>query len=90
MAIDAVGRAEPHHGGLVLVFQEVNGEKVHLRVNASTSFEIIISAYCARRRLDEKAMRFLCNGYRICRWQTPEELGLEQNDHVDDLHEQIG
>lgn len=50
----------------------------------------IFDAYAERRGIDGRAIRFMLDGKRIDRNQTPADLELEDGDQIDCLLEQIG
>lgn len=92
MADETVGETKPKVEGqaLQLVVKDQAGTEVHFRVKTKTKFEKIISAYCQKKGLDSKALRFVHEGTRIHGQQTPEELGMEDNEVIDAIVEQLG
>lgn len=49
-----------------------------------------MDAYCQREGLPPDSVRFLYDGERINRDQTPEELDMQDGDEIDALVEQTG
>ena len=50
----------------------------------------LMNAYCSRQNLDQGQMVFLYDGERISPENTPEQLGMEDNDEIDAMIHQIG
>ena len=46
-----------------------------------------MNAYCSRQNLDQGQMVFLYDGERISPENTPEQLGMEDNDEIDAMIE---
>jgi len=49
-----------------------------------------MEAYCERQAINVNAIRFLYDGNRINDDDTPYSLGMEDNDTIDVMVEQIG
>ncbi len=49
-----------------------------------------MDAYCQREGLPADGVRFLYDGERVNRDQTPEELDMQDGDEIDALVEQTG
>ena len=49
-----------------------------------------MDAYCQREGLPADGVRFLYDGERVNRYQTPEELDMQDGDEIDALVEQTG
>ena len=74
-----------------------DGNEIFFKVKPTTQFRKVMAAYCQRIGSTMESVRFLFDGTRIrcvnffslpnvssCRpEQTPEELGLEENDEID-------
>lgn len=75
---------------LQLVVKDQNGTEVHFRVKTKTKFEKIIAAYCQKKGIDASSIRFVHEGQRVQRHDTPEDLGMEDNDSIDAITEQTG
>jgi small ubiquitin-related modifier len=50
----------------------------------------LMDAYCQREGLPVDGVRFLYDGERVNRDQTPEELDMQDGDEIDALVEQTG
>jgi len=50
----------------------------------------LMDAYANRQGVNLRAVRFLFDGERIGENQTPKELGLEDQDSIDVVMEQVG
>ena len=58
----------------------VNGEKTTFKVKTTTKFSKIMKIYCDRFGLGLKAVRFLFDGTVIKESDTPQSLGIEDED----------
>lgn len=92
MADETSGETKPKVEGqaLQLVVKDQNGTEVHFRVKTHTKFEKIFSAYCAKKGIDTGAVRFVHDGVRLQRHQTPQDLGMEDQEVIDAIAEQQG
>jgi len=52
--------------------------------------EKIFQAYCQRRGVDLKSVRFMFDGQRVQPDVTPKMLELEENDQIDAMIEAVG
>ena len=50
----------------------------------------IFDAYAQRRGIDAKALRFMLDGQRVDKDNTPKMLELEDNDQIDVMVEALG
>ena len=51
----------------------------------------LMSAYCKKQGIsDPKLVRFLFDGARIAENQTPADIGLEDNNSIDVMVNQVG
>jgi small ubiquitin-related modifier len=50
----------------------------------------MIAAFCARKGLDEKTVRFVFDGQRLSEQSTPAEMDMQSDDVIDVVVEQIG
>lgn len=92
MADETSGEAKPkvETQSLQLVVKDQHGGEVHFKVKVTTKFEKIMNAYCTKKSLDSKVMRFMYEGERINGEQTPQELEMEDGDQIDANQEQLG
>lgn len=68
-----------------------NGQEVLFKIKKTTQLKKLMDAYCDRKGItDRGAVRFSFNGERIREDSTPKELGIEENDSIDVLLQQVG
>ena len=60
------------------------------KVKKSTKFEKIFQAYADRVGKPSGSIRFVFDGNRLNNDQTPADLGMEDNDHIDAMVQQTG
>jgi|EP00945_MAST-04E_sp_MAST-4E-sp1_P004009 small ubiquitin-related modifier len=60
------------------------------KVKMTTKMGKVFNAYCARKRSQRSAFRFLLDGERIDDDDTPKSLELEDQDQIDCFMEMIG
>lgn len=65
-------------------------QEVLFKIKKSTALKKMMDAYCERKGIDRRAIRFAFNGDRINDSSTPKELGIEDGDTIDIQLEQIG
>eukprot|EP01055_Gregarina_sp_Pseudo9_P003406 Gregarina_sp_Pseudo_9__3405@NODE_3577_length_608_cov_420_326889_g3271_i0_p1_GENE_NODE_3577_length_608_cov_420_326889_g3271_i0NODE_3577_length_608_cov_420_326889_g3271_i0_p1_ORF_typecomplete_len114_score16_06Rad60SLD/PF11976_8/1_3e27ubiquitin/PF00240_23/0_0042FERM_N/PF09379_10/0_22_NODE_3577_length_608_cov_420_326889_g3271_i0197538 len=73
-----------------LKVRSVDDNVVYFRIKKKTKMEKLMSTYCARLGQSMDAVRFLYDGERIRGEHTPEELGMEDNDLIDAMVQQVG
>ncbi|KAK9814255.1 hypothetical protein WJX72_003009 [[Myrmecia] bisecta] len=73
-----------------LKVKDQTGGEVHFKVKTTTKFEKIMQAYCQKKSIDMAGMRFLFEGTRINNTSTPADLGMEDDDIIDAVMEQVG
>eukprot|EP01027_Heterolobosea_sp_BB2_P003179 GEZU01004825.1.p1 GENE.GEZU01004825.1~~GEZU01004825.1.p1 ORF type:complete len:102 (-),score=19.08 GEZU01004825.1:43-348(-) len=66
------------------------GHETIFRIKRSTPMGKLMDAYCKRQGLNMNSVRFNFDGVRIAPAQTARELGLEEEDVIDAMVEQIG
>eukprot|EP00005_Dracoamoeba_jomungandri_P005560 CAMPEP_0174260184 /NCGR_PEP_ID=MMETSP0439-20130205/9174_1 /TAXON_ID=0 /ORGANISM="Stereomyxa ramosa, Strain Chinc5" /LENGTH=97 /DNA_ID=CAMNT_0015344375 /DNA_START=29 /DNA_END=322 /DNA_ORIENTATION=+ len=76
------------HISLKVVDQESN--EVYFKIKKQTQLRKLMDAYCLRQAQNPSAVRFLYDGNRVQPEQTPEELGMEDDDIIDALLQQTG
>ena len=67
-----------------------DGDEIHFRIKPTTLLSRVKRVYCERLSVDQNAVRFLYDGQRIKSNATPADLGLENNDVIDAIMEQVG
>eukprot|EP01057_Protomagalhaensia_wolfi_P006240 Protomagalhaensia_wolfi_Nauph_80__6239@NODE_943_length_1861_cov_520_688255_g712_i0_p3_GENE_NODE_943_length_1861_cov_520_688255_g712_i0NODE_943_length_1861_cov_520_688255_g712_i0_p3_ORF_typecomplete_len115_score26_24Rad60SLD/PF11976_8/1_9e27ubiquitin/PF00240_23/0_0061Blt1/PF12754_7/0_047FERM_N/PF09379_10/0_22_NODE_943_length_1861_cov_520_688255_g712_i095439 len=83
----AAGEENQH---IQLKVRSVDDNVVYFRIKKKTKMEKLMSTYCARLGQSIDAVRFLYDGERIRGEHTPEELGMEDNDLIDAMVQQVG
>ncbi|CAL5226904.1 g9778 [Coccomyxa viridis] len=73
-----------------IVVKDQNSGEVHFKVKPTTKFSKIFDAYAGKKGVEAANIKFLHDGQRIRDHQTPGELGIEDNDVIDCLLEQVG
>lgn len=67
-----------------------NTTEVFFRVKRQTPLRRVIDGFCRRTGKDPKSLRFLYEGDRIADNDTPESLGMEDEDEIQALTQQVG
>ena len=70
--------------------KEASGEEMFFKVKKTTKMEKIFSAFAQRKGIDVTSFRFMVDGNRIKKEDTPKMLELEDNDQVDVFLETVG
>jgi small ubiquitin-related modifier len=73
-----------------LKVKNAEGKEVLFKLKLSTPLRKLMDAYCHREGLPVDGVRFLYDGERVNRDQTPEELDMQDGDEIDALVEQTG
>jgi len=66
------------------------GEEVFFKIKANTKLSKLQSAYATKVGKDVNTIRFLYDGQRINDDATPSSLGMEDNETIDVMVEQVG
>ena len=74
----------------IIIKQGSTGEQTQFKVNKTTKFEKIINIYCQRQGVPASQLRLIFDGMKIKGTDTPESLGLEDEDQIDAFIEQVG
>ena len=56
---------------------------IHFKVKKTTKLSKLMEAWCQRQGLPFKACRFVFDGDRLKGDETPESLGMEDDDQID-------
>ncbi|CAI5971354.1 unnamed protein product [Closterium sp. NIES-65] len=67
-----------------------DGTEVSFKVKPKTKFSKLFQAYSDRKGFKLDTMRFLYHGGRVLGDNTPAELGIENNDQIEVMVEQLG
>lgn len=73
-----------------LKVRSVDGHEVYFRIKRKTKMDKLMSTYCSRLGQQLDSVRFLYDGERIHGHQTAEQLGMEDNDLIDAMVQQVG
>ena len=74
---------------MFVFFFFAKGEIV-FKIKKTTPLKKLMSAYCARQTISFESVVFLYDGNRIQAEQTPDDLGMEDNDEIDVMMHQVG
>ena len=67
-----------------------NGEVTKFKVKNSTKMGKVMVAYAAKNNLDINTIKFILDGERVGKDDTPKTLELEDGDTIDHFQEQQG
>lgn len=73
-----------------LVVKDQSGGEVFFKVKTHIKLQKVIDAYCQKKSVATSSVKFLYDGTRIQPTDTPEDLGMEDNDSIDCMIEMIG
>jgi len=66
-----------------------DGGEIWFKLKKNTSLGKLMSAYCERQSISSNSIRFLFDGRRVNDKDTAETLGLEDNDVIDCVIQQV-
>ena len=78
---------EPDSVVLKVVSQD--GNEVHFKLKSTTKMQKIMDAFCTKQGTTIAHTRFLYDGQRVMGDQTPTDLGMEDNDVIDAVVQQV-
>ena len=76
------------HINLKVVTQD--GNEIYFKCKATTQLGKLMDAFCNRQGISTNSVRFLFDGNKINKIQTPEQLDMENGNVIDALIEQYG
>ncbi|KAJ3041332.1 Small ubiquitin- modifier 1 [Rhizophlyctis rosea] len=76
--------------GLISLKVKSQENEVYFKIKAKTQLKKLMATYCERQGKQPNQVRFLYDGVRLTETQTPEELGMEDDDVIDVMTEQLG
>eukprot|EP00210_Caulerpa_lentillifera_P008004 g7643.t1 len=79
-------KAEP----LTILVRDQSGAGLQFKVRKNTKFEKVMLAFCQKRNYQMSQVRFLYDGERVQRHQTPQSVDMEEGDIIDCVIEQLG
>jgi len=83
-------KAEDPNGPINVKVVTATSEEVFFKIKRNTRLSKLQGAYAAKVGKDVGAIRFLYDGSRIQDDDTPASLGMEDNDTIDVMVEQVG
>ena len=67
-----------------------DGTEIFFKCRLDTKLGKLMNAFCTRRGVNVRSVRFLFDGQRIGERQTPRELEMEDEDVIDVMMGQVG
>jgi small ubiquitin-related modifier len=67
-----------------------HGAEVYFKIKQNTQLKKLMSAYCERQGQQSQAIRFVYDGNRLQETDTPEKLGMADDDVIDAVLAQTG
>eukprot|EP00013_Stygamoeba_regulata_P026767 CAMPEP_0177651460 /NCGR_PEP_ID=MMETSP0447-20121125/12560_1 /TAXON_ID=0 /ORGANISM="Stygamoeba regulata, Strain BSH-02190019" /LENGTH=86 /DNA_ID=CAMNT_0019154543 /DNA_START=46 /DNA_END=306 /DNA_ORIENTATION=+ len=67
-----------------------DGQEVFFKIKKTTPLKKLMEAFCTRQGVSMGTIRFIHEGRRLNPEDTPEGLGMENEDIIDALLEQTG
>ncbi|GHP09788.1 hypothetical protein PPROV_000852300 [Pycnococcus provasolii] len=80
----------PNDGQLQIKVKAQDGSEMFFKVKPSTKMGKVFAAYASKKSVEQRSVKFLFDGNRIKEDDTPESLGLENDDEVDAMLEMVG
>lgn len=77
-------------GSIQLKVKDAQSREIVFKLKLTTPLRKLMDAYCTRQGLAPESVRFLYEGERIERDQTPGDLSMQDGDEIDALIEQTG
>jgi len=96
--MDPSGSAAPENSdvkqevGQQVALKVVNadGAEVYFKIKKQTALKKLMEAYCKKQGILRASVRFLYDGNPVEEDKTPEDLGMEDDDVIDAMIEQVG
>ena len=67
-----------------------DSSEIHFKVKMTTHLKKLKESYCQRQGVPMTSLRFLFEGQRIADNHPPKELGMEEEDGIENYQEQTG
>ncbi|KAI0388813.1 ubiquitin-like protein [Xylariaceae sp. FL0594] len=84
-------RSEPPAGGEHLNIKVTdNNNEVFFKIKRSTKLEKLMTAFCERQGKSVESSRFLFEGQRVQKTDTPDSLEMADGDTLEVHQEQVG
>ena len=84
------GLHAPDDINVIIRLKDQGGDETFFKVKKSTMMQQIFKAYATRKGVNRRSLKFLIDGTRIDGAETPQSLGLEDQDQVDCILQMIG
>jgi len=81
---------KPSDGTINVKVLSSTGDEIFFKIKRSTKLVKLQGAYAGKVGKDIGSIRFLYDGNRINESDTPDTLGMEDNDTIDVMVEQVG
>ncbi|KAF4635690.1 hypothetical protein G7Y89_g2419 [Cudoniella acicularis] len=75
---------------LSIKVKDQNNQEMTFKIKYTTKLEKVMAAYCKAQEIDIGTRRFLFEGHRIQKDDTPQSLEMEDDDMIDVFVEQQG
>lgn len=75
---------------ITICVKDQGGDETLFKVKRTTKMSKVFDAFASRKNLQSSALRFILNGERVSADQTPGDLDMSDDDHIDCLIQQIG
>ncbi|BFG13835.1 hypothetical protein CerSpe_001090 [Prunus speciosa] len=79
------GRSDDEDTVKLKVRYNEDGVQTFFRVKRNIKLRKLMEAFCKKRSLDPRSMRFTFDGVGLEKNKTPEELGMVDGDEIDAL-----
>jgi len=83
-------KVPPPDGTINVKVLSSTGDEIFFKIKRSTKLVKLQGAYAGKVGKDIGSIRFLYDGNRINETDTPDSLGMEDNDTIDVMVEQVG
>ena len=75
---------------IALTVKSQDGSEMQFKVRRMTRFRKMLVASVARKGLPKNGVKFLFDGQRLADDSTPEEMGMDDDDVIDAVVDQVG
>lgn len=86
---DTKGDDSPSQNILLKVVDQDSNE-VYFKMKKRTPLRKMMDSYCKTKAISQSSVRFVYDGKRVQPDQSPEDLGMQDDDVIDVLLEQTG
>ncbi len=82
--------AADHQSITLEVRDQGSAEGIHFKVKKTAKLLKVFLVFCTKKGLDPEEMRFMHEGVRLRKQQTPAQVGMEDGDVIEALTIQLG